>query len=130
MITTIIVIVFLKMTLHFRKDVGLDMFFPKELISSMKVAAFVPPPFTVTFVCRLQNCPPCVIHQPKQLRRLIQQTFQGYSTLNQEQCVIKFFNTLAQCYSFTQERFACQLAVRVTFVHQKKKKSPMTILTN
>uniref|UniRef100_A0A674NUB8 non-specific protein-tyrosine kinase n=1 Tax=Takifugu rubripes TaxID=31033 RepID=A0A674NUB8_TAKRU len=60
------------------KDVGLDMFFPKEL--------------------------------PKQLRRLIQQTFQGYSTLNQEQCMIKFFNTLAQCYSFTQERFACQLA--------------------
>lgn len=113
------------MTLHFRKDVGLDMFFPKELISSMKVAAFVP--FTVTFVCRRQNCPLCVIHQPKQLRRLIQQTFQGYSTLNQEQCVVKFFNTLAQCYSFTQERFACQLAVRVTFVHQKKKK---TILTN
>uniref|UniRef100_A0A674NCU0 non-specific protein-tyrosine kinase n=1 Tax=Takifugu rubripes TaxID=31033 RepID=A0A674NCU0_TAKRU len=70
------------------KDVGLDMFFPKELVSSMK---------------------------PKQLRRLIQQTFQGYSTLNQEQCMIKFFNTLAQCYSFTQERFACQLAVRVTF---------------
>ncbi|TWW64215.1 Protein-tyrosine kinase 2-beta, partial [Takifugu flavidus] len=65
------------------KDVGLDMFFPKELVSSMK---------------------------PKQLRRLIQQTFQGYSTLNQEQCMIKFFNTLAQCYSFTQERFACQLA--------------------
>uniref|UniRef100_A0A674N390 non-specific protein-tyrosine kinase n=1 Tax=Takifugu rubripes TaxID=31033 RepID=A0A674N390_TAKRU len=79
---------FLKMSLHFRKDVGLDMFFPKELVSSMK---------------------------PKQLRRLIQQTFQGYSTLNQEQCMIKFFNTLAQCYSFTQERFACQLAVRVTF---------------
>ncbi|TNM94358.1 hypothetical protein fugu_002534 [Takifugu bimaculatus] len=65
------------------KDVGLEMFFPKELVSSMK---------------------------PKQLRRLIQQTFQGYSTLNQEQCMIKFFNTLAQCYSFTQERFACQLA--------------------
>ncbi|CAG06663.1 unnamed protein product, partial [Tetraodon nigroviridis] len=65
------------------KDVGLDMFFPQELISSMK---------------------------PKQLRRLIQQTFQGYSTLNQEQCMIKFFSTLSQCYSFTQERFACQLA--------------------
>lgn len=61
----------------------------------------------------------CVVHQPKQLRRLIQQTFQGYSTLNQEQCMIKFFNTLAQCYSFTQERFACQLAVRVTCVNQK-----------
>ncbi|CAG5932941.1 unnamed protein product [Menidia menidia] len=64
------------------KDVGLDLFFPRELIDSMK---------------------------PKQLRRLIQQTFQGYSTLQQEQCMVKFFSTLAQCYSFTQERYACQL---------------------
>lgn len=49
--------------------------------------------------------------QPKQLRRLIQQTFQGYSTLKQDQCMAKFFSTLAQCYSFTQESFACQLVV-------------------
>uniref|UniRef100_A0A3Q2Z7P9 Protein tyrosine kinase 2 beta n=1 Tax=Hippocampus comes TaxID=109280 RepID=A0A3Q2Z7P9_HIPCM len=66
------------------KEVGLDLFFPKELINSMK---------------------------PKQLRRMIRQTFQGYGTLNQEQCMVKFFSTLAQCYSFTQERFACQLVV-------------------
>ncbi|XP_061841137.1 protein-tyrosine kinase 2-beta-like isoform X1 [Nerophis lumbriciformis] len=65
------------------KDVGLDLFFPKELMSSMK---------------------------PKQLRRLIRQTFQGYGTLNQEQCMAKFFSTLAQCYSYTQESFACMLA--------------------
>uniref|UniRef100_A0A665VBB5 non-specific protein-tyrosine kinase n=1 Tax=Echeneis naucrates TaxID=173247 RepID=A0A665VBB5_ECHNA len=64
------------------KDVGLDLFFPRELINSMK---------------------------PKQLRRLVQQTFQGYSTLNQDQCMAKFFSTLSQCYSFTQERFPCQL---------------------
>lgn len=64
------------------KDVGLDLFFPRELIDSMK---------------------------PKQLRRLIQQTFQGYSTLKQDQCMAKFFTTLAQCYSYTQESFACQL---------------------
>ncbi|XP_069567866.1 protein-tyrosine kinase 2-beta-like [Brachyistius frenatus] len=64
------------------KDVGLDLFFPRELIDSMK---------------------------PKQLRRLIQQTFQGYSTLNQDQCMVKFFTTLAQCYSYTHETFACQL---------------------
>ncbi|XP_054645029.1 protein-tyrosine kinase 2-beta-like isoform X2 [Dunckerocampus dactyliophorus] len=64
------------------KDVGLDLFFPKELISSMK---------------------------PKQLRRLIRQTFQGYGTLNQEQCMAKFFGTLAQCYNYTQESFACLL---------------------
>ncbi|XP_061655750.1 protein-tyrosine kinase 2-beta-like isoform X2 [Phyllopteryx taeniolatus] len=64
------------------KDVGLDLFFPKELINSMK---------------------------SKQLRRMVRQTFQGYGTLNQEQCMAKFFSTLAQCYSYTQERFACQL---------------------
>lgn len=64
------------------KDVGLDLFFPRELIDSMK---------------------------PKQLRRLIQQTFQGYSTLKQDQCMARFFTTLAQCHSYTQESFACQL---------------------
>ncbi|CAN9498236.1 unnamed protein product [Ophioblennius macclurei] len=64
------------------KEVGLDLFFPREVIDSMK---------------------------PKQLRRLIQQTFQGYSTLKQDQCMAKFFSTLAQCYSYTQESFACQL---------------------
>ncbi|XP_054479560.1 protein-tyrosine kinase 2-beta-like isoform X2 [Anoplopoma fimbria] len=64
------------------KDVGLDLFFPRELIDSMK---------------------------PKQLRRLIQQTFQGYSNLNQDQCMARFFTTLAQCYSYTQESFACRL---------------------
>uniref|UniRef100_A0A3B4VR75 non-specific protein-tyrosine kinase n=1 Tax=Seriola dumerili TaxID=41447 RepID=A0A3B4VR75_SERDU len=60
------------------KDVGLDLFFPRELIDSMK---------------------------SKQLRRLIQQTFQGYSALNQDQCMARFFTTLAQCYSYTQESF-------------------------
>ncbi|XP_028998576.1 protein-tyrosine kinase 2-beta-like isoform X2 [Betta splendens] len=64
------------------KDVGLHLFFPRELINNMK---------------------------SKHLRRLIQQTFQGYSTLNQDQCMAKFFSTLAQCYSYTQETFACQL---------------------
>ncbi|XP_034030024.1 protein-tyrosine kinase 2-beta-like [Thalassophryne amazonica] len=64
------------------KDVGLHLFFPRELMESMK---------------------------PKQFRRLVQQTFQGYSTLNQDQCMMKFFTTLAQCYSYTQESFACHL---------------------
>ncbi|KAJ3584537.1 hypothetical protein NHX12_015032 [Muraenolepis orangiensis] len=67
---------------HLEKDIGLDMFFPKELIDSMK---------------------------PKQLRKLIQQTFQGYSTLTEDLCLARFFTTLAQCYSYTQESFACQL---------------------
>ncbi|KAM3850748.1 protein-tyrosine kinase 2-beta-like [Diretmus argenteus] len=64
------------------KDVGLDLFFPRELIDSMK---------------------------PKQLRKMVQQTFQGYSTLKENQCMSRFFTTLAQCYSYTQESFACQL---------------------
>ncbi|XP_071394002.1 protein-tyrosine kinase 2-beta-like isoform X2 [Centroberyx affinis] len=64
------------------KDVGLDLFFPRELIDSMK---------------------------SKQLRKLVQQTFQGYSTLKEDQCMARFFTTLAQCHSYTQESFACQL---------------------
>lgn len=55
----------------------------------------------------------CVCCQPKQLRRLIQQTFQGYSTLNQDQCMVRFFTTLAQCHCYTQESFTCQLVVSV-----------------
>lgn len=69
----------------------------------------------------------CVAHQPKQLRRLIQQTFQSYAALNQEQCIVKFFHTLAQCYSFTQERFACQLAVRAV---KTRNELPVQILAH
>ncbi|KAK5604306.1 hypothetical protein CRENBAI_019889 [Crenichthys baileyi] len=64
------------------KEVGLDLFFPRELMESMK---------------------------PKQLRRLIQQTFQSYSTFQQDQCMAKFFTTLSQCYSITEESYGCQL---------------------
>jgi hypothetical protein len=42
---------------------------------------------------------------------MIQQTFQGYYTLTEELCIARFFTTLAQCYSFTQESFPCQLVV-------------------
>ncbi|XP_015242030.1 PREDICTED: protein-tyrosine kinase 2-beta-like isoform X2 [Cyprinodon variegatus] len=64
------------------KEVGLDLFFPRELIESMK---------------------------PKQLRRMIQQTFQSYSTFQQDQCMEKFFTMLCQCYSITEESYGCQL---------------------
>ncbi|KAM7375058.1 hypothetical protein PAMA_014239 [Pampus argenteus] len=64
------------------KKVGLELFFPSGLIKTMK---------------------------PKQLRRMIQHTFDGYSTLSAEQCMIKFFTTLAQCHDYTQESFTCQL---------------------
>uniref|UniRef100_A0A8B9H508 non-specific protein-tyrosine kinase n=1 Tax=Astyanax mexicanus TaxID=7994 RepID=A0A8B9H508_ASTMX len=64
------------------KDVGLDLFFPQELISSMK---------------------------PKQLKKLIQQTFQQYSSLKEEQCILKFFETFSVFSSFDEEVFPCEL---------------------
>ncbi|XP_050988970.1 protein-tyrosine kinase 2-beta isoform X2 [Labeo rohita] len=64
------------------KEVGLDLFFPQELIESMK---------------------------PKQLRKLIQQTFQQFAMLKEEQCIIKFFETLSVFSSFDEEVFPCEL---------------------
>ncbi|XP_052002114.1 protein-tyrosine kinase 2-beta-like [Xyrauchen texanus] len=64
------------------KDVGLELFFPPELIHSMK---------------------------PKQLRKLIQQTFQQFSLLKEEQCIMKFFETLSVFSSFEEEVFPCEL---------------------
>ncbi|XP_062864133.1 protein-tyrosine kinase 2-beta [Trichomycterus rosablanca] len=64
------------------KEVGLDLFFPQELISSMK---------------------------PKQLRKMIQQTFQQYSSLKEEQCIMKFFETFSLFSSFDEEVFPCEL---------------------
>ncbi|GAA6109347.1 protein-tyrosine kinase 2-beta isoform X1 [Tachysurus ichikawai] len=64
------------------KEVGLDLFFPQELINSMK---------------------------PKQLRKLVQQTFQQYSSLKEEQCIMKFFETFSLFSSFDEEVFPCEL---------------------
>ncbi|KAL0969364.1 hypothetical protein UPYG_G00226110 [Umbra pygmaea] len=64
------------------KDVGLDLFFHRALIDSMK---------------------------PKVLRKMIQQTFQRYSSLKEDQCVFKFFTTLADCYDYVEESYPCQL---------------------
>ncbi|KAI5102476.1 protein-tyrosine kinase 2-beta isoform X1, partial [Silurus meridionalis] len=64
------------------KEVGLDLFFPQELINSMK---------------------------PKQLKKMIQQTFQQYSSLREEQCIMKFFETFSLFSSFDEEVFPCEL---------------------
>uniref|UniRef100_A0A8C9XEA5 non-specific protein-tyrosine kinase n=1 Tax=Sander lucioperca TaxID=283035 RepID=A0A8C9XEA5_SANLU len=64
------------------KDVGLDLFFPKQLINSMK---------------------------PKPLRKLIQQTFQQYATLKEDDCIIKFFETLKDFINYDEEVFPCEL---------------------
>lgn len=93
---------------------GLDLFFPRELIKSMKVSTDPSMQSSHKTHQSPLNAPPPAhtLQQPKQLRRLIQQTFQGYSTLKQDECISRFFSTLAQCYTFTQESFACQLVVR------------------
>uniref|UniRef100_A0A8C9U066 non-specific protein-tyrosine kinase n=1 Tax=Scleropages formosus TaxID=113540 RepID=A0A8C9U066_SCLFO len=64
------------------KDVGLELFFPRGLIEGMK---------------------------PKQLRKMIQQTFQQYATLKEEDCMMKFFETFGDFSSFDEEVFPCEL---------------------
>ncbi|XP_059841420.1 protein-tyrosine kinase 2-beta isoform X3 [Hypanus sabinus] len=64
------------------KDVGLDLFFPKQLQDSMKV---------------------------KHLRKLIQQTFQQFAQLKEDECIQQFFQILHTVTDFEQEHFACEL---------------------
>ncbi|XP_077367218.1 protein tyrosine kinase 2 beta, b isoform X2 [Festucalex cinctus] len=64
------------------KEVGLDLFFPPELINSMK---------------------------SKQLRKLIQQTFQQFAALKEDDCMVKFFETLKEFASYDEEVFPCEL---------------------
>ncbi|XP_036170965.1 protein-tyrosine kinase 2-beta isoform X3 [Myotis myotis] len=64
------------------KEVGLDLFFPKQMQESLK---------------------------PKQFRKMIQQTFQQYASLREEECVMKFFNTLAGFAHIDQETYRCEL---------------------
>ncbi|RXN31702.1 focal adhesion kinase 1-like isoform X5 [Labeo rohita] len=64
------------------KDVGLRRFFPKSLLDSVKA---------------------------KPLRKLIQQTFKQFANLNDEQCIIKFFEILSPIYRFDKECFKCAL---------------------
>ncbi|XP_077443519.1 protein tyrosine kinase 2 beta, b isoform X2 [Stigmatopora argus] len=64
------------------KEVGLHLFFPSELINSMK---------------------------SKQLRKLIQQTFQQFATLKEDDCMVTFFRTLKEFASYDEEVFPCEL---------------------
>ncbi|XP_035534863.1 protein tyrosine kinase 2 beta, b isoform X1 [Morone saxatilis] len=64
------------------KEVGLDLFFPQQLINSMKA---------------------------RQLRKLIQQTFQQFSTLKEDDCMVKFFETLQDFVNYDEEVFPCEL---------------------
>ncbi|XP_050804704.1 protein-tyrosine kinase 2-beta isoform X2 [Gopherus flavomarginatus] len=64
------------------KEVGLDLFFPKQMQENLK---------------------------PKQFRKMIQQTFQQYALLREEECIIKFLHTLASFANIDQESFRCEL---------------------
>ncbi|CAN9507388.1 unnamed protein product [Ophioblennius macclurei] len=64
------------------KEVGLDLFFPPQLINSMK---------------------------SRQLRKLIQQTFQQFAMLKEDDCMVKFFETLREFVSYDEEVFPCEL---------------------
>ncbi|KAI4877546.1 hypothetical protein NFI96_019012 [Prochilodus magdalenae] len=64
------------------KEVGLNLFFPQKLIDSIK---------------------------PKPLRKMIQQTFQQYETLKEEECILKFFKTFGEFINFNEEVFPCEL---------------------
>ncbi|NWR43656.1 FAK2 kinase, partial [Regulus satrapa] len=47
--------------------------------------------------------------QPRQLRKMIQQTFQQYALLREEECILKFLHTLGTFAPIDQESFRCQL---------------------
>ncbi|XP_037989497.1 protein-tyrosine kinase 2-beta isoform X1 [Motacilla alba alba] len=64
------------------KEVGLDLFFPSQMQENLK---------------------------PRQLRKMIQQTFQQYALLREEECILKFLHTLASFAPIDQESFRCQL---------------------
>ncbi|TRY56500.1 hypothetical protein DNTS_018432 [Danionella cerebrum] len=64
------------------KDVGLRRFFPRSLLDSVKA---------------------------KSLRKLIQQTFKQFANLNDQQCILKFFEILSPIYRFDKECFKCAL---------------------
>ncbi|NXJ85483.1 FAK2 kinase, partial [Trogon melanurus] len=64
------------------KEVGLDLFFPSQMQENLK---------------------------PKQFRKMIQQTFQQYALLREEECIIKFFHTLATFANIDQESYRCEL---------------------
>ncbi|XP_071268604.1 protein tyrosine kinase 2 beta, b isoform X1 [Salvelinus alpinus] len=64
------------------KDVGLNLFFPQELIDSTK---------------------------SRHLRKMIQQTFQQYATLKEDECMVSFFQTLTDFITIGEEVYPCEL---------------------
>uniref|UniRef100_A0A674B8S8 non-specific protein-tyrosine kinase n=1 Tax=Salmo trutta TaxID=8032 RepID=A0A674B8S8_SALTR len=48
------------------------------------------------------------------LRKLITQTFQQYSTLKEDECMVRFFKTLTEFINVDEEVYPCELVVRVS----------------
>lgn len=59
-----------------------------------------------------------VVIQSKQLRKLIQQTFQQFATLKEDDCMVKFFDTLKEFVSYDEEVFPCELVVSRNYYAQ------------
>ncbi|NWU96315.1 FAK2 kinase, partial [Upupa epops] len=66
-------------------EVGLDLFFPSQMQENLK---------------------------PRQFRKMIQQTFQQYALLREEECILKFLHTLSTFTHIDQESYRCELIVR------------------
>ncbi|XP_072842251.2 protein-tyrosine kinase 2-beta isoform X2 [Pogona vitticeps] len=64
------------------KEVGLDLFFPRQMQENLK---------------------------PKQFRKMIQQTFQQYANLREEECIMKFLSTLSTVANIDEESYRCEL---------------------
>ncbi|KAH0622931.1 hypothetical protein JD844_025847 [Phrynosoma platyrhinos] len=47
--------------------------------------------------------------QPRQFRKMIQQTFQQYAALREEECIMKFLATLSTFADIDQENYCCEL---------------------
>uniref|UniRef100_A0A670HYJ2 non-specific protein-tyrosine kinase n=1 Tax=Podarcis muralis TaxID=64176 RepID=A0A670HYJ2_PODMU len=48
-------------------------------------------------------------HNPKQFRKMIQQTFQQYALLREDECILKFLSTLSTIANIDQESYRCDL---------------------
>lgn len=70
-------------------------------------------------MCKFKLCQiSLVVIQPKQLRKMVQQTFQQYAALKEDDCMVKFFETLKDFVSYDEEVFPCELVVSSNRVHR------------
>ena len=79
-------ICFTVLSLPLRREIGLEKFFKQSLLNSVK---------------------------RRNLRTMVQNTFQQYESLTMEGCVFQFFNLLSKYHPFDVEKFSnCAVGVR------------------